>query len=72
MPEDSPKIPHCYSVVVRRQGRDSTWMWEIVRTPNLGVRLYRENFRSAHAAKLSGEEALRGFLESVTKEAPDA
>ncbi len=55
-----------------RNGRDSTWTWEILRTPDLGVRLYGENFNSERAAKLSGEKALRSLLESVAKEAPDA
>jgi hypothetical protein len=63
--------PHRYSVSVKRDGLGERWIWEIKRTPSLGVRLYGENFQSAHAAKVDGEKALRSLLKDLSKEKPD-
>jgi hypothetical protein len=67
VPKDRPKISHRYSLAVtRHRYNPTTWMWEILRTPQkLGVRLYGDNFQSAQAAKLSGERALRELLKSL-------
>jgi hypothetical protein len=67
--DNRPKTSH--SVTVKHQERSSTWEWKILRTPELGVRLYGENFKSEQAAKLAGEKALHAFLESVANEAPN-
>jgi hypothetical protein len=56
---------HQYSVVIKRRGK--LWTWEIRRVPELGVRLYGEDFVSPQAAKLAGEEALRELLENLPK-----
>jgi hypothetical protein len=63
--------PHRYSVSVKRDGLGDRWIWEIKRTPPLGVRLYGENFHSAHAAKIEGEKALRSFMKNLSNEKPD-
>jgi hypothetical protein len=62
---------HRYSVTVRRVGDSDHWIWEIQRTPPLGIRLYGENFRSAFAAKVDGKKALQNLLKSVANEEPD-
>jgi len=36
-------------------------MWEIQRIPELGVKLYGENFLSRESAKLAGEKALQNL-----------
>jgi hypothetical protein len=64
-------MPHHYSVSVKRVGDANHWMWEIQRTPPLGIRIHGENFRSAQAAKLEGEKALRELLKSISNERPD-
>jgi hypothetical protein len=60
-----------YSVTVERVGDRNHWIWEVKRTPPLGVRLYGESFTSAHAAKVAGEKALRDLLNSISKEKLD-
>ncbi len=68
----APSDPsHRYSVRVSRVGDRDHWIWEIQRTPPLGVRLYGENFHSARAAKVDGEKALQNLLKSVANEKPD-
>jgi hypothetical protein len=68
----APSNPaHRYAVSVRRVGNRDHWVWEIHRTPPLGVRLHGENFKSAHAAKIDGEKALQNLLKSVANEKPD-
>ena len=37
----------------------------------MGVRLYGENFTSAHAAKVEGEKALLNLLNSISKDTPN-
>jgi hypothetical protein len=67
------QVPHhYYSVSVKRVGDGNHWMWEIQRTPALGVRLYGESFHSAQAAKLDGEKELRGLLKSISNERTEA
>jgi hypothetical protein len=70
MPEDRPKIPHRYSVVVKRHGPEllKLWTWEIQRVPELGVKLYERGFLSEAAAKLAGEKALRDLLTALSEE----
>jgi hypothetical protein len=61
-----------YSLVVKPQ-RYGKWMWEIIRAPTpLGVRFYGEDFQSDHAARFAGESALRGLLQGMDQEQPDA
>jgi hypothetical protein len=69
MSDGHPDIPHRYSVIIRRHGRQrkKLWAWEIHRDPGLGVRIYGENFISPQAAKLAGEKALSALLESLPK-----
>jgi hypothetical protein len=52
---------HHYSVSVKRVGDRNHLMWEIQRTPPLGVRLYGESFHSARAAKVDGERRCMAF-----------
>jgi hypothetical protein len=47
------------------------WRWEVQRIPPLGIRLYGENFNSAHAAKVDGEKTLKSLLKSLANEKPD-
>jgi hypothetical protein len=72
MSGDRPKTSPSYSVTVKHHGRNSTWTWEILRTPELGVRLCGENFNSEQAAKLAGEKALHTLLEGLANEASNA
>jgi hypothetical protein len=46
-------------------------MWEIQRTPPLGVRLYGENFKSAYETKIDGEKALQSLLNGLSNEKPN-
>jgi hypothetical protein len=69
MPQARPDIPHRYSVLIKRRGRASikTWAWEIRRTPEqLAVRLHKDGFNTAQAAKRAGEKALHTLLESLS------
>jgi hypothetical protein len=69
MPE-APKVSYRYSVVVKRHERNPTWAWRILRTPEpLGVNLYGDNFQSEHAARETGERALRSLLDGLAKDA---
>jgi hypothetical protein len=71
MPQARPSIRRRYSVLVKRRGRASveTWAWEIRRMPEqLAVRLKRDGFTTAKAAKRAGEEALHALLESLSGE----
>jgi hypothetical protein len=62
-----------FSLVVKPQGDGPKWMWEIVRAPvPLGVRLYGEDFPSEYAARFAGESAMRGLLQGIDKEQPNA
>jgi hypothetical protein len=65
MPRKHP-YPSQYSISINRLG-GKQWTWEIKRTPPLGVRLYGENFTSAHDAKVAGERALLDLLNSIEK-----
>jgi endonuclease YncB( thermonuclease family) len=62
---------HRYLVTVRRVGDRDHWMWKIQRVPPLGVRLYGEDFHSAHAATIDGEKAVQDLLKSLEKHKPD-
>jgi hypothetical protein len=73
LPENRPKASEVYSVVVKRPGRDSAWVWEILRKPKpLGVRLYAADFKSERAAKLAGEMALHALLTDLANKEADA
>jgi hypothetical protein len=71
MPQARPDISYRYSVLIKRRGRASikTWAWEIRRTPEqLAVRLHKDGFNTAKAAKRAGEKALHTLLESLSGE----
>jgi hypothetical protein len=69
MPDKRPEYHYTVAVTSHWRGPVKSWTWEILRTPELGVRLYGENFSSEQAAKLAGEKALHAFLLNVAKEA---
>ena len=72
MPEQRTKSPQ-YSVVVKAHNRErKLWSWEIRGVPELGAKLYGEDFPSESAAKLAGEKALHGFLKALSKEERNA
>ena len=72
MADERPHVPDHYSVAVKshRRGSVKSWAWEILRIPELGVRLYGENFETEQAAKLAGEKALYALLKDLVGEKP--
>jgi hypothetical protein len=59
-----------YVTVSRTRDDAGFWCWEIrrKRTP-MGVKLWEGGFRSHHAAKLAGRQALEDFLNGLSMEA---
>ena len=62
------RLSNDYVVITRRDPRLPTWSWEILRrsTP-LGVKPTGHDFKSAMAARLAGESALKDLLHRIAR-----
>jgi hypothetical protein len=55
-----------FVTVIRKRRRPPNWQWEIQRRSNpLGIKLYKDGFKTESAAKLAGEKALRALLQEI-------
>jgi hypothetical protein len=62
-------VPRDYFVtVISNRRRPPNWQWEIQRRSKpLGVKFYKDGFKTESAAKLAGEKALRAFLQEIAR-----
>jgi hypothetical protein len=61
-------VSHDYfvTVICKRRRRPPNWQWEIQRRSEpLGVKFYKDGFKTEGAAKLAGEKALRALLQEI-------
>jgi hypothetical protein len=62
-------VPRDYFVtVICKRRRPPDWQWEIQRRSKpLGVKFYKDGFKTEGAAKLAGEKALRVLLQEIAR-----
>jgi hypothetical protein len=68
---DRPKLASDYSLVITSLDRlKGPWGWQIQRKSKpLGIKNYGNDFKTATAARIAGEKALKELLDSLCREA---
>ncbi len=70
MANDRAKLASDYSLVITSiDPLKGPWSWQIERKSRpLGVKFYRNDFKSQSVAKIDGEKALKDFLDRLCRE----